>query len=154
MCPTLWIEVPQWWTENCEGSPLLGGMTRWIFTYFTIWIQALLYTESPMRSIWGIAFREFAVFTVAPFIEAAKFGIEMHAKSDPVCHRCGPFGVVSFWGFPTVFEVASHRKKSLRCCMSVSLTWSVLFTLTCSRSRFGGMKLAVVVISVARVRYL
>lgn len=74
---------PTWWTERYEGLPLLRVSTPWNFAYFTSWIQALLKNERVMNSVWCITVREFAVFTLAAFLEAAEHGIERHETNDP-----------------------------------------------------------------------
>lgn len=83
-----WVEVPDWWFNRYEGSPLLRVPTPWLFSYFTSWIKSLSNNVDAMKSIWCIAVQEFAVFTLAAFLEAAEHGIERHETKDPgVCRK-------------------------------------------------------------------
>lgn len=58
------MSVPRCWTVEFEGNPLLGFMTPWVLTYFTIWIQELREKEEAMNTIWRIVVQEFALLTV------------------------------------------------------------------------------------------
>lgn len=81
---TLWVEAPNWWTDDYEASPFLTVMTPVICTYSTSFIRALLDNERATNNVWYLAVPEFSMFTIAVFLEETGFGIERHEKNDRI----------------------------------------------------------------------